>query len=67
MSKRPVKVWPGDYDRKRHAQLKQLADVPRTPLWLKILAFAMILFFAYLLVTWAIWSMQTVVIPRFRS
>ena len=44
-------------------RLRQLLDVPKYPLWLKILAFAVGLLFVMMLIWWAIWSMQTVVIP----
>ena len=39
-------------------------EVPKFPLWLKIIAFVLGFLFIYLFITWAIWAMQTVVIPR---
>ena len=57
-----VKVPPED--KKRKGRIDAISDVPRYPLGLKILASALGLLFVWLLITWAIWSMRTVVIPR---
>ena len=59
-----VKVPPEDKDKKRKERIDAISDVPGYPLWLKILASALGLLFVWLLITWAIWSMRTVVIPR---
>lgn len=59
-----VKVPHEDKDKKRKERIDAISDVPGYPLWLKILASALGLLFVWLLITWAIWSMQTVVIPR---
>ena len=58
------KASPENRNGERQGRLKRLLDVPKYPLWLKILAFALGLLFVWLFITWAIWAMETVVIPR---
>ena len=48
----------------RQARVMRLLDIPKYPLWLKILAFALGLLFICMFIAWAIWAMETVVIPR---
>ena len=50
--------------KERDERLRRLMEVPKFPLWLKIVACALGFLFIYLFVTWAIWAMQTVVVPR---
>ena len=61
------KASPGDRNGERQGRLTRLLDVPRYPLWLKILAFALGVFFVWLFINWAIWAMRTVVIPRLQD
>ena len=61
------KASSGDRNGERQGRLKRLLDVPKYPLWLKILAFALGLLFVWLFINWAIWAMRTVVIPRLQG
>ena len=45
-------------------RLEKLMKVPRWPLWLRVIFLFLGLFFVLLFIRWAIWSMETVVIPR---
>lgn len=48
----------------RQTRLTRPLEIPKYPLWLKILAFALGFLFVWLFITWAIWAMETVVMPR---
>ena len=58
------KTLPEKENAERQTRLTRLLEVPKFPLWLKILASGLGLLFVWLFITWAIWAMQTVVIPR---
>ena len=58
------KTLPEKGNAERQTRLTRLLEVPKFPLWLKILASGLGLLFVWLFITWAIWAMQTVVIPR---
>ena len=58
------KTLPEKGNAERQTRLTRLLEVPKYPLWLKILACMLGFLFVWLFITWAIWAMQTVVIPR---
>jgi len=63
---RAIKVYPdspADEARKRE-RLTALTTVQKMPLWLKIIAAFLGVLFLWLFLTWCIWAMQDVVIPR---
>ena len=61
---RVAKTATDDKRQRQEERLDKLRRVPKFPLWLKILAWLGGFLFVWLFVTWAIWAMQTVVIPR---
>ena len=67
MGMKVKKASPENRNGERQGRLTRLLDVPKYPLWLKILAFALGLLFVWLFITWAIWAMETVVIPRLQG
>lgn len=54
----PGKVW------KTKARALAIANVPKRPLWLKIVFWVVGLFFAFLFFLWAYWALRGVIIPR---
>ena len=53
-----------DAKAKREAILRERMRMPKTPWPIKILAVFFGLFFLYLFVSWVIWALFSVVIPR---